>query len=143
MPDNPEMHGEQPGVASLVGGIIEDTQNLIRQEMALARRELQDEWMKTKAAAGMLFIAAVACGLAAVLLSFCIVYAIATGLPYMWACFLIVGGAFAIIGGTLMVAGMNKMNEVHVVPPQTSDSVRRDVRAVASAVAGPGPYARR
>lgn len=143
MPDNAQTHGEQPGVASLVGGIIEDTQNLIRQEMALARRELQDEWIKTKAAAGMLFIAAVACVLAAVLLSFCIVYAIATGLPYLWACFLIVGAAFAIIGGTLMVAGMNKMNEVHLVPPQTSDSVRRDVRAVASAVAGPGPYARR
>lgn len=143
MPENPDIRTEQPSVATLVGGIIDDTQSLIRQEMALARRELQEEWNKTKAAAAMFFGAAFVCGLAAILLCFCIVYAIAVGLPYLWACFLIVGGALAIIGGFLMVAGVNQLNQVHVVPPQTSDSVRRDVRAVASAVAGPGPYARR
>ncbi len=142
MPENPDIRAEQASVASLVGGIIEDTQNLIRQEMALARRELQEEWAKTKAAVAMLAGAAVVCGLAAILLCFCVVYAIATGLPYLWACFLIVGGALAIIGGVLAAAGMNQFKQVHVVPPQTSESVRRDVRAVASAVSGPGPYVR-
>ena len=140
MPDN-SANGAQPGVASLVGGIIEDTQTLIRQEVALARRELQDEWTKAKAAAAMLGIAAVVCGLALLLLSFCIVNALEFVLP-AWACFLIVGGAYAILGGFLMVAGINKINEIRLVP-QTTDSVRQDVRAVASAVSQPSPYVRR
>jgi peptidoglycan/LPS O-acetylase OafA/YrhL len=147
MPENPDIRCDQPGgdqtrVASLVGGIIEDTQLLIRQEMALARRELQEEWAKTKSAAALLAGAAFAGGLAAILLCFCIVYAIAVGLPYLWACFLIVGGALALIAAAVALAGMNQMKQVHVVPPQTTESVRRDVRAVASAVSGPGPYVR-
>jgi len=134
-------NGTPPGVASLVGGLIEDTQTLVRQEVALARRELQDEWTKTKAAAAMLGIAAVVCGLAALLLSFCIVNALEIVLP-AWASFLIIGAAYAVIGGLVMAAGIKKINEVRLVP-QTTESVRRDVQAIASAVSQPTPYVRR
>jgi len=140
MSDNPA-NGNQPGVASLVGGLIEDTQTLIRQEVALARRELQDEWTKTKTAAAMLGIAAAVCGLAALLLSFCAVSALEMVLP-AWACFLIVGGAYALIGGRLLAVSINKINEFRLVP-RTTESVRQDVRAVASAVSQPSPYVRR
>jgi len=140
MPENPA-NGNQPGVASLVGGLIQDTQTLIRQEVALARRELQDEWTKTKMAVAMLGIAAAVCGLAVMLLSFCLVNALEIVLP-AWASFLIVGGAYALIGGLLMAGGIYKINEIRLVP-QTTESVRRDVGAVASAVSRPSPYIRR
>src|SRR5579884_1169048 len=117
MPDIPP-NNNGPGVASLVGGLIEDTRTLIQQEVALARRELQDEWTKAKEATAMLGAAVVACGLAGVLLSFCIVYAINLALP-LWASFLIVGAAYALIGGVLLGVGITKINEVRLVPPQT------------------------
>lgn len=142
MPDIP-VNDTPPGVASLVGGIIEDTQTLIRQEVALARQELQEEWVKTKAAAAMLYGAAIFSGSAVLLLGFFLANALETVWPYPWACFLIVGMAYAVLGGLQMAAAVRKMNEIHLVPSQTTDSVRRDVRAVASAASQPNPYVRR
>jgi hypothetical protein len=37
-----------PGMASLVGGIVNDVQVLIKQELALAKREVTDELNKAK-----------------------------------------------------------------------------------------------
>ena len=53
MPENLQADS-QPGVASLVGGILEDAQKLIRQEVALARREVAQAWDKAKMGAALL-----------------------------------------------------------------------------------------
>src|SRR5215813_13351349 len=98
--------GVQPSLASLVGGLIEDTQQLIRQEAALARRELQEEWTKTKVGA-TLFSGAVV--------------------------------LFAVVGGVLFYKARTKLEQVHVVPPQTAESLRQDVQAVTSVVTAPQP----
>jgi hypothetical protein len=39
----------------------------------------------------------------------------ATALP-LWACYGIVGGLFAVVGGVLLVLGKQKMARLHVVP---------------------------
>ena len=41
----------EPSMASLVGGIVNDVQTLIKQEMALAKREVTDELHKARDAA--------------------------------------------------------------------------------------------
>ena len=41
----------EPSMASLVGGIVNDAQALIKQELALAKREVTDELNKAKEAA--------------------------------------------------------------------------------------------
>jgi hypothetical protein len=46
LPDAPE-----PSMASLVGGVVEDAQLLIKQELALAKREVTDGLNKAKAVA--------------------------------------------------------------------------------------------
>ena len=48
-----------PSMASLLGGIVSDSQTLMRQEIALARTELIREWDNAKTAAGELAVGAV------------------------------------------------------------------------------------
>jgi hypothetical protein len=136
-----------PSVATLVGGLIEDSQRLIRQEAALARREIQQEWDKTKEGAGLLAAAQAVFTLVAVLFGFTLVKLLQQYLlpDYEWACFAIVTVLFAIGGGLLLAAGLMKFKQVHMMP-QSVESLRQDVQAVTSAVAAerpPGsPYAR-
>jgi len=147
MPDNTP-DSAQPSVASLVGGLIDDTQRLIRQEVALARREVEEEWAKTKEGAGLMAAALSLFLLVAILFGFTLVKLLQQYvLPdYEWACFAIVTVVFAGLGAALLYAGLAKFKQVHVVPPQSADSLRQDVQAVTSAVTAdrsPGsPYVR-
>jgi hypothetical protein len=60
----------QPSVAGLVGGILEDTQKLVRQEVALARSEVAEACAKAKTGLELLSSALLVCGVGGVLLGF-------------------------------------------------------------------------
>lgn len=128
-----------PGIATLVGGLIEDSQRLFRQEVALARREMQEQWDRAKAAGTVLSGGLAVLALGGILLGFMIVKLLElTGLP-SWACYAITGGAFAVIGGSMVAWGMSKLNEVSLIPPQTAETLREDVQTISAAVTTGGP----
>jgi hypothetical protein len=118
-----------PSLATLVGGIVSDLQTLIRQELQLARREVQQEFDKAKFGIGMLAAGAGLMALAIIPLLFMLVHLIAhfAGLP-LWASFGIVGGGFALLGGLLIALGVAKVRQVHLVPPQTAETMRENVQ---------------
>jgi hypothetical protein len=138
MPDNTPA-GAPPSLASLFGGLIEDTQQLVRQEVALARREMQEEWTKAKDGGALLGGALVLFALVGVLFGFTLVELLHQYvLPqHLWACHAIVMVLFAVGGGLLFYAARAKLDQVHLVPPQSADSLRKDVQAVTSAVTAP------
>ena len=120
---------DSPSMASLLGGIVSDLQTLIRQEVALAKTEAVREWDKAKSAAGSLAagVATLALGGLLLLLTVvCVLHEVA-GLPW-WASFLIVGGALAVLGLVLFYTGRNKAARVHVIPPQTAETMRENVQ---------------
>ena len=121
--------GSQPGVASMVGGILEDAQKLVRQEIALAQREVAKAWDKGKIAAALLAIALVLFNVGGGLLGIMLAKLLYQLLPnHEWACFGIVGGLVALLGGVLIYHGVRRINEVHVLLPQTAETLREDVR---------------
>jgi hypothetical protein len=124
-------------MASLVGGLIDDIQRLVRQEIALARREIHNEWTKTKSAAVLLGGGAGVLALGVVLLAVMFAKLVALVLPE-WAGFLIVGGVLAILGGILLASAMAMLNKIHLVPPRTAQSLEEDMEAVANAVSPGG-----
>jgi len=126
------------GMASLVGGIIEDTQRLVRQEVALARSEAQEAWDKAKMSAALLAAALAVCVPSGVLLGFMLVRLLEQVLPYEWACFGIVGGSFALVGGILIYGGMTRFHQVRLVPHQTVETLQQDVRAATTALTPAG-----
>jgi hypothetical protein len=127
MPEN--VQSEAPSMASLVGGIISDAERLVRQEIALARREMQLEFDKAKEASVALAAGAGVCTIGTVFLGLMVVFLLHElgGLP-LWASFLIVGGALAIVGAILLYAGILKFREVSLVPPQTAETLQENVQ---------------
>src|SRR5262249_25471565 len=111
----------------------------IRQEVALARHEFQEEWNKTKQ--GVLFLGGAVIFLAQVglLFGFTIVEVLRHFvLPnHLWACYVIVTAVFGLCGMALFLAAKAKLEQVHVVPPQSAESIRQDVQAVKAAINAP------
>ena len=135
MPDN--QHADsKPSVASLVGGILEDGQKLVRQEVALARREIAEACDKAKTGVALLSGALVVGGVAGVLIGFMLVKVLHQFLlpNHEWACFGIVGAVVALLCVVLVYCGSSKIKEVHLSFPQTTETLREDVQAVGAAV---------
>jgi len=118
-----------PSITSLVEGIIGDAQQLMRNELLLARREMQDEWTKTKTAAAALGVGMVILALGGLFLCFMLVHLLnsLTNMP-LWGCFAIVGGLFAAVGAALLFAARNKANDISFVPRQTVETMKENVQ---------------
>ena len=71
----------EPSLSSLVGGIINDFQSLMKQEVALARRELADELRKAKQAAISLGIGVGILAIGGLLLIFMLVHLLSWAVP--------------------------------------------------------------
>jgi F0F1-type ATP synthase assembly protein I len=127
MPEN--VQSEAPSMASLVAGIISDAERLVRQEIALARREMQVELDKAKVASVSLAIGAACALLGGIFLGLMVVYLLhELGGLYLWASFLIVGGVLAIGGAILLFAGINEVRRISLVPPQTAETLQENVQ---------------
>ena len=119
----------QSGFESVVVGLLGDVRMLVRQEVALARHEVQYEigkilkavlWLEMAVVLAVigLFAMTAACGL--------ILFAY-TGLP-AWACAAIL--SVILLGGTwgLMVAGRGVVKSVRVVPLRTVRTIMDDAK---------------
>jgi len=125
-------NGSPPGVASMVGGIVEDAQKLVRQEIALAQREIAQAWDKGKTAGALLAGALAVFIVGGVLLGIMLAKLLDQAWPnHEWVCFGIVGGVVVLLGRALSYCGLHRINEVHVSLPQTTEPLREDVQPVA------------
>jgi hypothetical protein len=120
----------EPTMMALVGGIVNDVQALLKQELALAKREVTDELNKAKKAAIFLGIGIGSAAIAGLLLVCMLVYllnwASSERLP-LWGCYGIVGVALMILAGGLFLFGMRKAGAVHLMPQQTIATIKDNV----------------
>jgi len=115
-------------MTSLLGGIVSDIQTLIRQEIQLAKTELLREWDKAKTAAGSMAVGAAVLALGGFFLLMTVVCVFHELLHLdWWASFLIVGGVLTMLGLVLFFTGRNKAAQVHVIPPQTAETMKENV----------------
>lgn len=119
---NEVLDAPEPSMASLAGGIVNDAQTLIKQELALAKREVADELIKGKTAL-MTLGTSIGIGLVgAVLLGFMLVYflhGVWSELLSLGACHGIVGAALVILGRGLFLLGKKRARAVNLMPEQT------------------------
>lgn len=127
MPEN--VQSDAPSMASLVGGIITDATRLVRQEIALARREMQAELDKAKVASVSLALGAGLSMFGAIFLGLMVVFLLhEVGGLALWASFLIVGGVVAVAGAVLLYAGVREVSKISLVPPQTAETLQENVQ---------------
>jgi len=126
-------HG--PSITGLVTGIVNDAQELIKQQMTLFRHELQVDMRKTKE--GALSLGAglgVAC-IGGILLAFMLVHllqALAPGLP-LWGCYGLVGGVLVVLGGVLCYAGKKIFDSFSPLPDESIQALKENVRWITKA----------
>jgi uncharacterized BrkB/YihY/UPF0761 family membrane protein len=130
-------HHTEPSLASLVGGIINDLQDLIKQQLKLTRQEIEADLRKTKEGASILALAVGFLLLST--LMFCLMLSALihwlasppntdpASIP-LWACHLIVGVVLLIPGIFLAVVGKKKIEQINPVQSPATEALKENVQ---------------
>jgi len=122
---------EQQNLTTLVTGILNDAQELFRQQLNLARVEMKEDFRKTKQAATPLAIGVWLALLGSILLSVTVALLLSlAGLPE-WASFGIVGVAVSLVGGGLIYAGKKKFDSFNPLPDKTAEALKENLEWLA------------
>src|SRR5262245_46198438 len=100
----------EPAVTTLVSGIVQDAQELVRQQLTLFQVEFKIGMHRTAAAVIPLAAGAVVCLIAGIILAAALAVLLPTiwpGLP-QWAGFAIVGGLCGALGAALVFWGKSQ-----------------------------------
>ena len=121
--------GNEPSVTSLVTGIINDAQELFKQQLAFFRKEVEGDMRKSRDAAIPM---AAGLGLAlvgVVFLCFMLAHLLhwATEMP-LWAAYGILGVVLAIAGGALFFVGKQQFESFNPLPDETAQAVKENVQ---------------
>ncbi len=116
------------------GGLLSDAlthvSSLVRNEVDLARAEVNENLKSAGVAIGMIAGAIVVALTALNVLSAALVAALTeAGIPAGWSA-LIVGGVFAIIAYVMLNKGTNDLKLSSLAPTRTAKNVKRDAQAV-------------
>lgn len=113
-------------LGQLISELSSDFSDLVSTQLELAKVEIKEEVSRAGKGAGMLTGGALAAYLAVVVLSFAAAWGLSEAMPTGFA-FLIVGLAWAVVAGVLMLIGRNQLRMVHPVPEQTKETLKEDV----------------
>jgi uncharacterized membrane protein YqjE len=118
--------------SELLKQLSDQTTNLVRQEIELAKLEFREKGKKAGLGAGMFGGAGLFGVFALGTLTACIVLALATFLP-AWLAALIVTVVYAAVAGVLALRGKTEVQQATPpLPEQAVDSTKEDVRWVKS-----------
>ena len=127
----PESNGEQArsqSTGELIKQLSEQTSELVRQEVNLAKAELTEKGKQAGVGAGMLGAAGLVGATAFFALTAALIALLSEGMD-TWLAALIVAVVYAVIAGVGAMLGKNRIQEATPpAPEQAIDSVKEDVR---------------
>jgi hypothetical protein len=117
-------------VTSLVGGIVQDAQELLKQQFELLKHEVRTDVGKLKTGAQVIGAGAAIGVLGSFLLSIALALGLQTAVPALplWACFAILGGIFLVVGGGLYAVGLGQIQTVHPLSDETGEALKENVQ---------------
>jgi len=126
----------EPGIASLLKGIVNDFRDLIKQQFHFATTELKTDLRKTGQASRLLAVGVGMATLGVVVLTLMLVHLLhwltlpaavdAAGLP-LWACYGIVGGLILAAGAFAILKGKEKFDSFNPLPDQTLQTMKENL----------------
>jgi nitrate/nitrite transporter NarK len=111
----------------LASEVAKDMSTLVRQEVALAKAELQQEAKTAGTAAGAFGGAGFAGYFVLVFLSLAMMWALGSQMALGWAA-LIVAGVWAVAAAVLALVGRKKLKAFSPKPERTIETVKEDVQ---------------
>jgi len=111
----------EPGMTKLVGGIIEDVQELFKQQLELFHAEIQDDMRRTKEAGALVMVGALILLLGGIFLGLMLVYLLNWLFPDLplWGSFGLVGGALTVAGVVFSFWGREKFASFDPLPDKS------------------------
>ena len=114
-------------IASLLKGIVADLRMLMREELSLARVELTAHASRAKMAAVSVGIAVAALAIGGIFLLIAIALGIADVFVWpVWAGFLVVAIALAVVGLIAYAMARRRLNAVQIVPTETVTTLKEN-----------------
>lgn len=106
-----------------------DLSLLLRQEVALAKKEFQEALAQAVGGAISLAVGGVLAtvGLIAILTS--VILALALIMPH-WAAALLVGAIFVILGVIFVMLGINRLKKLKLIPERTTQTLKDDAAMI-------------
>jgi len=123
------VYNSEPTFTQLVGDLLTDLRQLMRQELALAKHEIRGEIRKATGASIALGVGASLAALGGLLFVIALVHLLhtVTDLP-LWACYGIVAGLCAVVGFLMLYLGKRQMAQIEIVPHQTVETMKENVK---------------
>lgn len=116
---------DSQGLGTLVSGVLEDLQSLVRSEVQLAKTELKEDAKEIGNGVGM-----IASGVIVGLVGFIFLMLGATYLlnkyVEMWIAAAIVGLALVLIAAIVALSGKKKLSAANLKPDRSIDSLKED-----------------
>jgi uncharacterized membrane protein YqjE len=117
--------GDAP-LGDLIRQLAQDSAMLVRQEVALAKAELQANVKSVARDLTMVAVGGVIALIGAMVLILFLVLAVGDALDEYWLGALIVGLLFVIVGGLLAKSNLNKLKHESVAPTRTLETLKED-----------------
>jgi hypothetical protein len=122
-------NGDGPTVGQLVANASKELSSLVRSEVELAKTELKKPAVAAGTGAGMFAAAAFLALLAVILLSIAAAYGLTAAGLHPAIAFLIVAGAYLLIGAILVFIGMRALKSAKG-PERTIETSKQSVEAL-------------
>ncbi|HEU5433156.1 MAG TPA: phage holin family protein [Thermomicrobiales bacterium] len=116
---------EAESLGALVSGLLQDLQDLVRAEIALAKAELKDDATTAGKAAGTLAAGGVVGLVAFIFLMLAVTFVLAIWLP-LWVSALIVAVVLGIVAAILVMRGKQSLSQANLAPEQTIATLKED-----------------
>lgn len=117
------------GVSGLVSGIVQDAQDLIRQQLSLFQVEIKNDLRRTRDATIPLIVGAVVALISGILLGAMVAHLLheVAHLP-LWGGFAIAGGVLALAAGALVLWGKSKFDSFNPLPEKTVEGLKENIQ---------------
>jgi len=126
----------EQSTTSLISGIIDDFERLVKQQMALVRTEIATDMRKATDAALSLAAGAAVSFLSAVAMFFALVHLIhwasspqgadPAWIP-LWGCFGLVGAALALVGAILLLTAAMKLKSIKPLENPATQGLKENI----------------
>ena len=124
---------DEPPLSDLVSDVSSKVQELVRNELELAKIETKEQMSRGAKAAGLLVAGGVVGFIALILLAMAAAWGLAEIMPAGVA-YLIVAVLFAAVAGGCAQAGRKKLAQFKPVPETTLQTVKQDVQTAKSSL---------
>lgn len=112
--------------SELLHDIIRNVQEIVRSEVRLAKIEIREEAVKTRASLVLLGAGALTGFFAILFLLLMIASALALVMAN-WAAALVVGAALAVAAGVMLMGGVKSFQRIHPTPQRTVETIKENI----------------